>query len=73
MKQKSILVAGAMAVAGGVILAAVATSQASAADGGRSGSTPAPQATVAFGTQLSDSNLVTPLGEWGVGRRNPRA
>ncbi|MFF4675086.1 hypothetical protein ACFY1C_35915 [Streptomyces sp. NPDC001279] len=49
MKQKIILLAGAMAVAGGVVIAAAATGQASAADPGQPVSAPAPHATVAFG------------------------
>ncbi|MER5813554.1 hypothetical protein ABT143_36180 [Streptomyces sp. NPDC002033] len=69
MKQKSIFLAGALAVAGGVVIAAAG--QASATDSGQPA--PAPQATVASGSQLSDGGLVEPLGEWGVGRRTPRA
>ncbi|MFF3015615.1 hypothetical protein [Streptomyces sp. NPDC057939] len=70
-----IVLAGAMAVAGSVAIAAPATSQASTADHGRPASVPAPQATVAADQQLSvsDNGLVTPSGEWGVGRRTPRA
>ncbi|GAA2301526.1 hypothetical protein OKJ48_31845 [Streptomyces kunmingensis] len=73
MKQKSILLAGAMTVAGGVVIAAAATGQASAADRGRPVSAPASYTTVALGSTLSESDLVAPLGEWGVGRRTPRA
>ncbi|MET9930481.1 MULTISPECIES: hypothetical protein [unclassified Streptomyces] len=75
MKQKLTSFAGAMAVAGGVVIAAVAaaTGQASEVDHGRSVSAPTPHATVVFSQQLSDSDTVTPLGEWGVGRRTPRA
>ncbi|WP_335937686.1 hypothetical protein [Streptomyces sp. PTD5-9] len=76
MKQKSILLTGAVAVAGGVVIAAAAaaTGQASAADRGRPVSAPAPHATVAFGDQMSvtDPGLVAPLGEFGTGRRTPR-
>ncbi|MEU9027108.1 hypothetical protein AB0D46_06150 [Streptomyces sp. NPDC048383] len=75
MKQKFLLVAGATAVAGAVVIAAAAAAsgQASEADRGRPRFVPAPHATVAIGYQLSDSDLVAPLGEWGVGRRTPRA
>ncbi|MEV4192910.1 hypothetical protein [Streptomyces toxytricini] len=75
MKQKITLLAGAVAVAGGVVLAAAAAGQASPADRGQSVTNPAPQATVAFGHELSvsDPGLVEPLGEWGAGRRTPRA
>ncbi|MFI9120557.1 hypothetical protein ACIGW0_14340 [Streptomyces bikiniensis] len=75
MKQKITSFAGAVAVAGGIVLAAVtaATGQASGANHGRPVSAPAPHATVVFGQQLSDADVVTPLGEWGVGRRTPRA
>ncbi|MFD7560969.1 MULTISPECIES: hypothetical protein [unclassified Streptomyces] len=73
MQKKIILLAGAAAVAAGVLLAAPAAGQESAADHGRTASTPAPHATVALGYELSDSDLVTPMGEWGVGRRTPRA
>ncbi|GAA1590244.1 MULTISPECIES: hypothetical protein [Streptomyces] len=75
MKQKITLVAGALAVAGGVVIAAAAAGQASPADTGRSVSTPAPRATVALGHEpsASDPGLVAPLGEWSVGRRTPRA
>ncbi|MFJ4691800.1 hypothetical protein [Streptomyces sp. NPDC088766] len=75
MKQKITSLAGAMAMAGGVVIAAVAaaTGQASEADHGRPVSAPTPHATVVFGHQLSDSELAAPLGEWGVGRRTPRA
>ncbi|WP_411103514.1 hypothetical protein [Streptomyces sp. cmx-4-9] len=66
MKQRIIVLAGAVAVAGGLVIAAAATGQAAEADLGRPVSTPAPQATVA-------SDQVAPLGEWGVGRRTPRA
>ncbi|GGT16003.1 MULTISPECIES: hypothetical protein [Streptomyces] len=75
MKQKITLLAGAVAVAGGVVLAAAATGQASPAERGQSVTNPAPRATVAFGHELSvsDPGAVEPLGEWGVGRRTPRA
>ncbi|MEV6613152.1 hypothetical protein AB0N31_04555 [Streptomyces sp. NPDC051051] len=75
MKQKITSLAGAMAMAGGVVIAAVAaaTGQASEADHGRPISAPTPHATVVFGYQLSDSDLAAPLGEWGMGRRTPRA
>ncbi|GLX19007.1 MULTISPECIES: hypothetical protein [Streptomyces] len=59
MKQKAILLAGALALAGGVAIAVPATGQASEAGRGQSVSTPSPYATVA--------------GEWGTGRKNPRA
>ncbi|MGV9941096.1 hypothetical protein [Streptomyces sp. NPDC003401] len=75
MRQKITSFAGAMAMAGGVVIAAVTavTGQASEADHGRPGSAPAPHATVVLGHQLSDSDLAAPLGEWGMGRRTPRA
>ncbi|MFF3215730.1 hypothetical protein ACFYYB_34525 [Streptomyces sp. NPDC002886] len=73
MKKKIILLAGAAAVAGGVLIAAPAVGQASTADHGLTASAPAPSATVALGYELSDSDLVTPMGEWGVGRRTPRS
>ncbi|MFF4006888.1 hypothetical protein [Streptomyces sp. NPDC001717] len=68
MKKKFILLAGAAAVAAGLLIASPAAGQESSADHGRTASTPAPHATVAL-----DSDLVTPMGEWGVGRRTPRA
>ncbi|MFJ8449055.1 hypothetical protein [[Kitasatospora] papulosa] len=75
MKQKITSLAGAMIMAGGVVIAAVAaaTGQASEADHWGSVSAPTPRATVVFGSQPADSDLVAPLGEWGVGRRTPRA
>ncbi|MDF6017036.1 hypothetical protein [Streptomyces sp. JH34] len=75
MKQKITSLAGAMALAGAVVIAAaaVATGQASEADHGQPVSAPAPHATTVFGYQLSESDLAAPLGEWGVGRRTPRA
>lgn len=75
MKQWVVLLAGVVAVAGGVVIAAPTTGQASAADRGQPVSVPAPRATVAFGSQLSvsDPDLVTPFSEWGVGRRTPRS
>ncbi|MER7759200.1 hypothetical protein [Streptomyces sp. NPDC097619] len=74
MKQKILMLAGAAAIAGGVLIAVPATSQASTGDHG-SVSTPAPQATVVFSDEqsVSDPNLVSPLGEFGTGRKNPRA
>ncbi|MFD8275725.1 hypothetical protein [Streptomyces flaveolus] len=75
MKQKITSLAGALAMAGGVVIAVVAaaTGQASEVDHGRPGSAPTPHATVAFGDQLSDSGLEAPLSELAVGRRTPRA
>ncbi|WP_411075692.1 hypothetical protein [Streptomyces sp. cmx-4-7] len=75
MKQKLTSFAGAMAVAGGVVAAAVAaaTGPVSEVDHERSVSAPTPHTTVVFGRQLSDSDTAAPLGEWGAGRRTPRA
>ncbi|CAM5337035.1 hypothetical protein SALBM135S_05621 [Streptomyces alboniger] len=74
MKQKIITLVGAVAC--GVVIASAAISQASAADRGRlADATSAPHSSVAFGdhVSVSDSGLVAPLGEWGAGRRPPRA
>ncbi|MFD7558308.1 MULTISPECIES: hypothetical protein [unclassified Streptomyces] len=60
MKHKITLLAGALALAGGAVVAASVTGQASPADRGQSVSTPAPHATVAF-------------GDFGSGRKPPRA
>ncbi|AGJ59404.1 hypothetical protein OOK43_33280 [[Kitasatospora] papulosa] len=75
MKQKSTSLAVAMVVAGGVVIAAVAaaTGQVPEAHHGATASAPTPHATVALGYQPADSDLVDALGEWGVGRRTPRA
>ncbi|PWS50136.1 hypothetical protein DLE01_20045 [Streptomyces sp. FT05W] len=75
MKQKFISLAGAMAVSGGVVIAAVAaaTGQVPEAHHGATASAPTPHATVVLDYQPADSDLVEPLGEWGVGRRTPRA
>ncbi|MET8716467.1 hypothetical protein ABZV52_25260 [Streptomyces sp. NPDC004735] len=75
MKQKFTSLAGAMVVAGGVVIAAVAaaTGQVPEAHHGAPVSAPTPHVTVVIGYQLADSDLVEPLGEWGVGRRTPRA
>ncbi|MDF0374368.1 MULTISPECIES: hypothetical protein [Streptomyces] len=75
MKQKFTSLAGAMVVAGGVVIAAVAaaTGQAPEAHHGVPVSAPTPHATVVLGYQPAQSDLVEPLGEWGVGRRTPRA
>ena len=75
MKQKITSLAGAVAVAGGVVIAVVAaaTGQASEVEHGRPVSAPTPHATVVFGYQLSESEITAPLSEVAVGRRTPRA
>ncbi|MEV7420712.1 hypothetical protein [Streptomyces sp. NPDC089919] len=74
MKQKITLVAGALALAGGAVIAAAATSQASGTEHGASVSTPTPQATVVFSQpSVSDSHHVTAFGDFGSGRKPPRA
>ncbi|GGQ58270.1 hypothetical protein [Streptomyces flaveolus] len=75
MKQKITSLAGAMAMAGGVVITTVAaaTGQATEVDHGRPAFSPAPHATVAFGDHLSDSDLTAPLSELAAGRRTPRA
>ncbi|MER7719759.1 hypothetical protein ABTX99_22940 [Streptomyces flaveolus] len=75
MKQKITALAGAMAMAGGVVITVVAaaTGQASVVDHGRPVLSPTPHATVALGYQLSDSDPTAPLSELAVGRRTPRA
>jgi hypothetical protein len=73
MKQRITSLAGAMAMAGGVFITAVATGQATEVDHGRPALSPTPHATVAVGYQLSDSDLTAPLNDLAVGRRTPRA
>ncbi|MFC8494032.1 hypothetical protein ACFUJU_25190 [Streptomyces sp. NPDC057235] len=74
MKQKITSFAGALAMAGGVVIAAVAavTGQATETNHGQSVSAPTPHATVVF-SELSDSTLAAPLSELAAGRRTPRA
>ncbi|MET7271022.1 hypothetical protein ABZS59_07505 [Streptomyces flaveolus] len=75
MKQRITSLAGAMAMAGGVVITAVAaaTGQATEVDHGRPAFSPTPHATVAVGYQLSDSDVTAPLNDLAVGRRTPRA
>ncbi|GGY10275.1 hypothetical protein [Streptomyces anandii] len=72
-KQKTVMVVGALAVAGGAVIAAAGTSQASGTDRGL------PSAVSSVSTRLShllpglDDRRAEAYGEYGAGRRIPRA